>query len=194
MDTDITRNDVVNDNCESSEIPVVDKAGPHETRLEEDVTSPNVHPLHSIPILSPEVVRPYPKKILGSSSSKKGREKGKSRVFTDTPEKDRLQALYEEKIRKRQVKMKKQKAKELKTARNLLGLTETQQLKNKRRRHSQSDSNTSRNESVTLSDDDDMDFVSDLEDSDICFDVPNPKNINVADFLLIKYEKKKTVL
>ncbi|KAL3267971.1 hypothetical protein HHI36_007107 [Cryptolaemus montrouzieri] len=48
-------------------------------------------PLHvssSKAILTPEVVRPYPKKAITDSVLKrKGREKGRSRIYTETPEK-----------------------------------------------------------------------------------------------------------
>lgn len=55
-----------------------------------------------------------------------------------------------------------------------------------------SDSDSSENESLKLSDYDDN------EESDAGgeeeFDVPNPENINIEDFLLIKFEKKKSVV
>lgn len=74
-------------------------------------------PSDSTSVLSPELVRPYPKKITSeNNSSRKGREKGKSRVLTDSPEKDRLQRLDEEKKRKQQVKTRKQPARKLKMA------------------------------------------------------------------------------
>lgn len=166
------------------------------------VPSPTVLPLPNVVpsglqtnnnIMSPEAVRP--KKVFNENTSKKGREKGKSRVYTDTPEKNRLQMLHKEKKRKRQVKLIKQKAKELKTAKNLLGLTETKKLKKKKvcpRLKPMSDSDSSQNESLKLSDNDDN------EESDAGgeeeFDVPNPENINIGDFLLIKFEKKKSVV
>lgn len=159
---------------------------------------PNVVPSGSKPILPPEMVRPYPKKVVdkNSSSLKKGREKGTSSVFTDSPEKDRLQILCGEKVRKEEVKMMKQKAKQLKAAKRLLVLTETKKTKPKRRRRAQSDSDTSQNESLTFSYDDGEHFeaTSDPECEDVNFDIPNSENIEIGDFLLIKFEKKKTVL
>lgn len=145
--------------------------------------------------MSPTAVRPYPKKIFNENKSKKGREKGKSRVYTDTPEKNRLQILHEEKQRKREVKLMKQKAKELKTAKNLLGLTDTKKPKKKKvslRMKPISDSDSSENELLKLSDDDD-DKVSD-EGGVEEFDIPKPEHINIGDFVLVKFEKKKSVV
>lgn len=88
------------------------------------IPSPNVVPSSATTHLSPAAVRPYPKKVMNQKSSKRGRQKGKSRVYTESPEKDRLQIMQDEKDRKRQLKLMREKAKALKTARNLLGLTE----------------------------------------------------------------------
>lgn len=95
--------------------------------------------------------------------------------------------------------MMKQKAKELKTAKQLLGLLETNKI------NPQFDSDSSQNESVKLSDTDVGDFEiadlemlkllkSDLEDEDLDLNVPSPENINIGDLLLIKFEKKKSVV
>lgn len=138
------------------------------------VSSPNVIlPSNAVPsgstlILSPESVRPYPKKAIGEKAVKKGREKGKSRVFTDTPEKDRLQILHEEKERKQQIKIMKQRAKYLKTAKNLLECTETEKKKKKRkvwRSEIESDSDSSQ----------ELEVPSDSEEEN--FDPLDPENI-----------------
>ncbi|KAK2717830.1 hypothetical protein QYM36_006586, partial [Artemia franciscana] len=42
--------------------------------------------------LTPEDVRPYPKALLRKQSNRGGRKKGASRVLTDTPEKDKIEA------------------------------------------------------------------------------------------------------
>lgn len=170
--------------------------------LQSKSPSVEVLPSTSAAIMSPEVVRPYPKKYMhiqqGSSSIKQGREKGKSQIYTDTPEKDRLQKLHEQKERKQQIKVMKQKAKELKTAKNLLGLTENPKISKKRRRCSlpETDSDSSHTGSIKLSGDDDIDvdFEQDKSDDDINFNISNPDQVKVNDFLLVKFEKKNTVV
>ena len=90
-------------------------------------------PLHvssSKTILTPEVVKPYPKKAITDSVLKtKAKEKGRSRINTETPGKNRLESLRNEKNRKRELQKAKQHAKEFKTAKNLLGLTEPKKKK-----------------------------------------------------------------
>lgn len=71
--------------------------------------------------LSPEAVRPFPR-IKQESRIKKLREKGKSRIYTKTPEKNRLEELRKIKDQKNVQKQIRQRAKELKTAQNLLGI------------------------------------------------------------------------
>lgn len=107
-------------------------ASPNVAPSSKVIPSPNVVPSSSTTILSPEAVRPYPKKVVDGKASRKGREKGKSRVYTETPEIDSLQILEEQIERKLQLKLMKQKAKALNTAKNLLGLTETKKSKKKR--------------------------------------------------------------
>lgn len=68
------------------------------------------------PLVSPEVVRPYPKIIRSENTGRKGRERGKSRIYTESPEKTRLQTLADEKVQREELKLIKRKAKELKTA------------------------------------------------------------------------------
>ncbi|KAL3274897.1 hypothetical protein HHI36_019679 [Cryptolaemus montrouzieri] len=112
-------------------------------------------PLHvssSKAILTPEVVRPYPKKAITDSVLKrKGREKGRSRIYTETPEKNRLESL-------------------------------------------QIDSDSSQDEVVMTSDSEDIEMPSESEEEVINEEPVNPEHINIGDFLLIKFEKKKTVI
>lgn len=48
-------------------------------------------------IVSPEMLRPYPKAPLRKQSGTRGRKKGKCSIITDTPEKDELMKAEEEK-------------------------------------------------------------------------------------------------
>ncbi|KAL3289622.1 hypothetical protein HHI36_023032 [Cryptolaemus montrouzieri] len=155
-------------------------------------------PLHvssSKAILTPEVVRPYPKKAITDSVLKrKGREKGRSRIYTETPEKNRLESLRNEKNRKRELQKAKQHAKELKTAENLLGLTEPKKKKRVTSLPSEIDSDSSQDEVVMTSDSEDIEMPSESEEEVINEEPVNPEHINIGDFLLIKFEKKKTVI
>lgn len=95
--------------------------------------------------ITPESVRPLPK-IIKTVLKRKGREKGKSRIYTNTPEKERLEELSKIKELKRNKKEQMQWAKELKTARKLLGLcpeSDVRANKIKRRKVSEVSSSSS---------------------------------------------------
>ncbi|CAK1597348.1 unnamed protein product [Parnassius mnemosyne] len=202
-----TSQERVNENCAGDEIlgseadPLNHQsdiaAPPNLASSSSSVTSsPNVFPSTSETVLSPEAVRPYPKIVTNKKTSIKGREKGKSRIYTETPEKNRLEILQDKKERMRQLKMMKEKAKALKTAKNLLGLTETKKSRKKRVcLQSQSDSESSQNESIKLCDDydNDLDELLDEETKEYSY-APDPENINIGDFLLIKFDKKKSTV
>ncbi|KAL3289816.1 hypothetical protein HHI36_023207 [Cryptolaemus montrouzieri] len=122
---------------------------------------------------------------------RKGREKGRSRIYTETPEKNRLESLRNEKNRKRELQKAKQHAKELKTAKNLLGLTEPKKKKRVTSLPSEIDSDSSQDEVVMTSDSEDIEMPSESEEEVINEEPVNPEHINIGDFLLIKFEKKK---
>ena len=146
-------------------------------------------------ILTPEVVRPYPKKAITDSVLKtKAREKGRSRIYTETPEKNRLESLRNEKNRKRELQKGKQHAKELKTAKNLLGLTEPKKKRRMTFLPAEIDSDSSQDEVVMTSDSEDIEMPSESEEEVINEEPVNHKHINIGDFLLIKFEKKKAVI
>ncbi|KAK4878206.1 hypothetical protein RN001_010712 [Aquatica leii] len=54
-----------------------------------------------------------------------------------------------------------------------------------------SDSDSSESELLKLSDDNNNE---ESDEGDEKFDIPNPENINIIDFFLIKFEKKKSVV
>ncbi|KAL3269854.1 hypothetical protein HHI36_008912, partial [Cryptolaemus montrouzieri] len=132
--------------------------------------------------------------ITDSVLKRKGREKGRSRIYTETPEKNRLESLRNEKNRKRELQKAKQHAKELKTAKNLLGLTEPKKRKRVTSLPSEIDSDSSQDEVVMTSDSEDIEMPSESEEEVINEEPVNPEHINIGDFLLIKFEKKKTVI
>lgn len=128
-------------------------------------------------ILSPEIIRPFPKAPARKQTGR-GRQ-GKSRIYTDTPEKDRLELMEEEKRQKR--------AK--------VFLKKTKRLK--------------KNERVVESSSEDEDIISRHSDSDIyeiesvleyVQEVNNEQKkelsafeIETEDFLLIKLGQKRCV-
>lgn len=72
-------------------------------------------------IKTPELIRPYPKiKKNTQNNTKKGRSLGKSRIYTNTPEKYRLEEIEKAKQVKKQEQERRQKAKEMKRALTLL--------------------------------------------------------------------------
>lgn len=164
-------------------------------KTSENCEAPEVIPSTSKAIISPEVVRPYPTAITREKKSRKiKREKGKSRILTDTPEKDRLQMLHDEKEKKRQEKEKKQEEKKLKVTKNIFQ-SKKDTKKRKKRRRDLSDSDTDSDLSAGLMSCDDEDISSEQEESnDDTFSAPNPENIEIGDFILVKFEKKKSVL
>ncbi|KAL3280639.1 hypothetical protein HHI36_003875 [Cryptolaemus montrouzieri] len=146
---------------------VVDREQNKTTTLDADPVSVSDadDPLHvssSKAILTPEVVRPHPKKAITDS---------------------------EKRITKA-----KQHAKELKTAKNLLGLTEPKKKKRVTSLPSEIDSDSSQDEVVMTSDSEDIEMPSESEEEVINEEPVNPEHINIGDFLLIKFEKKKTVI
>ncbi|KAL3289150.1 hypothetical protein HHI36_003587 [Cryptolaemus montrouzieri] len=110
------------------------------------------------------------------------------------PEKNRLESLRNEKNRKRELQKAKQHAKELKTAKNLLGLTEPKKKKRVTSLPSEIDSDSSQDEVVMTSDSEDIEMPLESEEEVINEEPVNPEHINIGDFLLIKFEKKKTVI
>ncbi|XP_034828899.1 uncharacterized protein [Maniola hyperantus] len=189
VDSETTQNNEVVDR-EQNKTPTLD-TDPISVSDADD----SLHVSSSQAMLTPDVVRPYPKKAITDSVLKrKGREKGRSRIYTDTPEKNRLESLRNEKDRKRELQKAKQHAKELKTAKNLLGLTEPKKKKRVTSLPAEIDSDSSLDEVVMTSDSEDIEMPSESEEEVINEEPVNPEHINIGDFLLIKFEKKKTVI
>ncbi|CAG9571811.1 unnamed protein product [Danaus chrysippus] len=88
----------------------------------------------------------------------------------------------------------KQHGKELKTAKNLLGLTEPKKKKRVTSLPAEIDSDSSLDEVVMTSDSEDIEMPSESDEEVINEEPVNPEHINIGDFVLIKFEKKKTVI
>lgn len=147
----------------------------------------------SKPLVTPEMVRPYPKIIRSENTGKQERERGKSGIYTESPEKTRLQMLADEKARKEELKLIKKKAKELKTAKKLLGLSEPSKRKKQKMASNVVTDSDSTDASLKLTDTDDDACILEQDEIEQDFDAPKPENIKIGDFLLVKFEKKKSV-
>ncbi|KAG5861528.1 hypothetical protein JTB14_008829 [Gonioctena quinquepunctata] len=78
----------------------------------------------AVGLITPEIIQPHPKVDRNAlKKSKKGKLPGKSRIYTDTPEKNRLEEIEKAKGMEKQEQERKQKAKEMKCALNLLSDT-----------------------------------------------------------------------
>lgn len=68
-------------------------------------------------MISPESIRPYPNAVREQKLNRKGRQKGKSAVLSDTPEKNEIEKKFKAKAVKRYIieLKQKQKAKTKKT-------------------------------------------------------------------------------
>ncbi|XP_060810033.1 uncharacterized protein LOC132904128 [Amyelois transitella] len=76
-------------------------------------------------LITPEAVRPYPKVNKSQSTkAKKGKLPGKSRIYTDTPEKQRLLEIQKAKEMKKQEQERRNKAKEMKRALKMIVKTD----------------------------------------------------------------------
>ncbi|XP_047123036.1 uncharacterized protein LOC124806312 [Hydra vulgaris] len=98
-------------------LPSTSSMGLVTPEIVENITLPSTL---SVGLITPEIIRPYPKANRnGPKKKKKGKLPGKSRIYTDTPEKNRLLELEITKERKIQEQERKKKDKELKRVLNL---------------------------------------------------------------------------
>ncbi|GBP61757.1 hypothetical protein EVAR_31085_1 [Eumeta japonica] len=139
--------------------------------------------------ITPEVVRPYPK-IIRTNSTRKGKGKSKSRIYTDTPEKQRIEELQRAKDEANLKKEQRKRAKDLKTAQNLLGITVNPEKKpNKRRRtvSVQSDSSNSSANILLQESFDSSDSNMESSDDDIVNTAPPAANdLHDGDYVITK--------
>jgi len=157
-----------------------------------EITAPST----STEIITPEVIRPYPKVNREMKNIKKKREQGKSRIYTDTSEKNRLGDLEKIKELKKKEQERKCNAKQIKRALKLLSkpkLANPKRLKKTQRIESDDEVETdiSFRKSSTS-----PDAISEESDSANEHEPPvsiDPQDITVNSFLLVKFETKKSV-
>lgn len=142
--------------------------------------------------LTPEAIRPYPTAVRNKKPNK-GRQPGKSRIYTDTPEKNKIEEKYKEKQLKKLEQERRARAKQ--TKRVLKDLNS--KIKNKKAKNTESDdsehdgSDISFQESSTSIIDEDETDCDNFEDTSI--DVI-PDNIKDSSFILVRFPKKKSVV
>lgn len=156
----------------------------------------NPAPSTSKVLKTPEMIRPFPK-VQRRTQTKKGRSLGKSRIYTDTPEKNRIEELEKIKEMKRLEKERKSKAREIKRALSLLNEDYVKSSKPKRNKTKEieiicSDSET--DISLRESSASPFDVLEENEEEDD-HEVPvDPENVKDGAFVLVKFEKKKSVI
>ena len=121
-------------------------------------------------LVTPESIRPYPK-VIRRKANNKGRQPGKSRIYTDSPETNKLEEKYKEKEQKKIEKERRAKAIVMKRA-----------LKDK-------NSKPKMKKAKKLEK-----YDSESEDSEIKAIDISAKNIKDNCFLLVKFERKTSVL
>lgn len=135
--------------------------------------------------ITPESIRPFPKAIRKESKTK--RTPGTSKVYTDTPEKERLEQLEKEKLEK--LNKKKEG-----TKRNVFA-GKTVQKKPPQKKFKESiklqDSSSSDSDAISLHDD----SCEDLSDEfDAIIKDVNSEDLYVGDFVLVKFKAKNNKL
>ncbi|KAB0800104.1 hypothetical protein PPYR_07984 [Photinus pyralis] len=156
-------------------------ATPPPSTTQENVASP----ASTSQILSPEDVIPYPKapprKLI-----KVGRKPGRTRILTDTPEKEEIEERSKRKVKfnlmegKKENNLKKIKSKHDSNRKTGICITKTAE------NESSSDS-----ESFEPQDSSDSEFIPELPEKDFDF---SAENVDVDDFLVVKFCTKTTLV
>lgn len=165
---------------------------PHELDHEVDelVTITEATDKAPIGLITPEAIRPYPK--AAPRTGRKGRKKGSSRILTDTPEKQAIEAAYLDRIKcKPSIVPLSKRGKS--TAKN----TSTKTKKKKTSRGDQSNSESDGN--ISLHDDSDMDASDSLSSSEFDAQIAEGesiqylrnKDLNENDYVLVKCHSTK---
>ncbi|XP_074034144.1 uncharacterized protein [Leptinotarsa decemlineata] len=136
-------------------------------------------------VITPEIVRPFPRATVKKTKKTKSR-KGKSRIFTTTPEKNRLEGIEKERERRKQIqcelnqkRLLKQVFPENKKAKIATKLT-----------RKMSTSSSDSDESIVLESEEISDDFSDEENVHL---ITDDDDINKNDFVLVKFPLKMTV-
>ncbi|XP_022834564.1 uncharacterized protein LOC111362220 [Spodoptera litura] len=134
---------------------------------------------------TPEMIRPFPK-VQRRKQTRNGRSLGKSTIYTDTPEKNRIEDLKKIKEMKRLEKERKSRAREIKKALSLLNEDKTKEIET-----SSSDSETI---SLRESSASPFDELEENEEEDVRVELVDPENVKDGAYVLVKFEKKKSVI
>ncbi|CAF4937022.1 unnamed protein product [Pieris macdunnoughi] len=157
----------------------------------------NNSPIHQIvaPLktvnLTPEANRPYPT-VVRSNKTNKGRRSGKSRIYTDTPEKKLIEEKHNVKQLKKLEQERRARARQLKRSLDDFNL----KVKNKKAKNTRSDgSDISFQESLTsITDENETDHENfEMNRSHVTVDVI-PENIKDGSFILVRFPKKKSIV
>ncbi|KAG5875382.1 hypothetical protein JTB14_023356 [Gonioctena quinquepunctata] len=147
-------------------------------------------------VLTPEAIRPYPT-VVRSNKTNKGRRPGKSRIYTDTPEKKLIEEKHNEKRLKKLEQERRARARQMK--RSLADFNS--KTKNKKAKNTGSDesdcdgSDISFQESSTsITDEDETEQENfEMNRSQLTVDVI-PENIKDGSFILVRFPKKKSII
>lgn len=145
--------------------------------------------------VTPESVRPYPKagprKLTGMT-----RKKGKTRILTDTPEKRLIELAEQEKQRKNKAKKDRQLKKGLKNIEKKKIPKLPLELTSNRVKKRQMSSSDSEIENISLADSSEGSFVGETSEEEFDEDdvIVIDRNFRVNDFVLVKFDTKKTVV
>ncbi|CAH2084120.1 unnamed protein product [Euphydryas editha] len=153
-------------------------------------TSSAVTTTINIPI-TPDVIRPYPT-IVRKRKSNKGRKPGKSRIYTNTPEKNELEERHKQKEIKKKEQERRARTKGVK--RSLLSRPKKKKVKIMESNENSEESDKSqislRESSFSPLDLDEDDHEDDFNKK---FDA-TPKNIKDNSFILVKFPKKTCII
>ncbi|KAG5874217.1 hypothetical protein JTB14_019192 [Gonioctena quinquepunctata] len=147
-------------------------------------------------VLTPEVIRPYPT-VVRSNKTNKGRRPGKSRIYTDTPEKKLIEEKHNEKQLKKLEQERRARARQMKRSlANFNSKTKNKKAKNTGSDESDCDgSDISFQESSTsITDEDETEQENfEMNRSQLTVDVI-PENIEDGSFILVRFPKKKSII
>lgn len=148
----------------------------------------------AVGLITPEIIQPYPQVDKNAlKRTKKGKQPGKSRIYTDTPEKNRLEEIEKAKEAKKQEQERRQRAKEMKRVLHLLSDSNITTKPKKQKKTEETDSEDETYMSFRESSCSPIEEMS--EGSDIENEIPVlAEHIKEESFVLVKFEKKKSVL
>lgn len=153
-----------------------------------------VAPLNTV--LTPEAIRPYPT-VVRSNKTKKGRGPGKTRIYTDTPEKKLIEEKHNEKQLKKLEQERRARARQMKRSLADFNL-KTKNKKAKTKESDESDCDGSdisfQENSTSITDEDETEHENfDMNRSQLTVDVI-PENIKDGSFILVRFPKKKSII